>query len=126
MVARHRQFDVAAVTRTLWRFETACCAAVVLELPKLGSVEAAGDGVEQGVEGEGGGDALGGQGTDVGGEEEAEVDAGQVRRDGLRGIHLCAGTALSERCLLRLVDRKKTNFWRSRESASFFHMTSRF
>lgn len=87
MVAWHRQLDVSAMTRTLWRFEPACYAAVVLELAELGGVESARDGVEEGVEGEGGGDALGGEGADVGGEEEGEVDAGQLRRHWLRRVH---------------------------------------
>lgn len=65
MVAWHRQLDVSAVTGTLRRLETAGRAAVVLELAKLRSVQSAGDRIEEGVEGEGGGDLPGREGADV-------------------------------------------------------------
>lgn len=97
MIAGHRKLDVAAVTGTLWRLETACCACIVLELAELGRVESAGDWIEEGVEGEGGGDALGGEGADVGGKEEPKVDTGELRRDGLRGIHAGVGAPSGER-----------------------------
>ena len=75
------------MTGTLWCFETACCASIILKLSELGCIQSAGDGIEEGIEGEGGSNSLGGEGADFGGEEEAKFDAGELRGDGLGGIH---------------------------------------
>ena len=60
---------------TLWRFEPTRRARIVSELSKLGGVESAGDGVEEGVESGGGGDSFGGEGADVGRGEDSELHA---------------------------------------------------
>jgi len=74
---------MAAVTGTLRVLETACCARVVSKLAELGTVEAARYRVEQSVEGQRGCDALGGEGVDVGGGEEAEGDGADLAGYGL-------------------------------------------
>jgi len=87
VVAWYRQFNVSGMAGTLRCLEAAGRAGVVAELAQLGGVEAGGHGVEQGVEGEGRGHALGREGADVLRAEEAKVHALDEGGDGLRGIH---------------------------------------
>lgn len=66
------------VAGTLGVLETACCTRVVAELAQLGGVEAAGDRVEQCVEGGRVRDAAGGEGTNIFAAEIVEFDPQQL------------------------------------------------
>ena len=74
-------------------FEAACPTGIVSKLAQLRGVEAAGDRIEKGVEGGGGGNAGGGEGADGGAGKGSEVYALQVRRYRLRGVHIEAFAA---------------------------------